>query len=136
MPHISVPLIDDGQKIWLLLVAILCPLSESGQDKVIQMCDYEKTALAYNSPLNLSARLLVGSTERLVKMDRRLQRLTLLVHGYKSINKKLLGRVNELEDYIEMQKIALADMHKWYRSDSTYVRRSNGLDERPADDNQ
>lgn len=63
-------------------------------------------------------------------MDRRLQRLTLLVNGYKSINKKLLGRVNELEDYIEMQKIALADMHKWYKQ----PRRSNGLDETPGDD--
>jgi hypothetical protein len=98
------------------------------------MCDYDKSALAYNSPLNLSARLLLGSTERLVKADMRLRRLTILVAGYKSINKKLLVEIDKLNDYIELQRIAINDMHKWYRSTSTYVSRSNRLDEIPTDD--
>jgi hypothetical protein len=98
------------------------------------MCDYEKTALAYNSPLNLSARLLLGSTERLVIVDRRVKRLLLLVAGYKSINKKLIAENNKLTDYIEIQKIAITDMHKWYRSNNTYGNRPNRLDETPTDD--
>jgi len=98
------------------------------------MCDYDKSALAYNSPLNLSARLLVGSTERLVKADMRLRRLTMLVAGYKSINKKLLVEIDTLNDYIEIQRIAIADMHKWYRSNITYDSRPNRLDETPTDD--
>ena len=93
------------------------------------MCDYDKSALAYNSPLNLSARLLMGSTERLVIMDRRVKRLMLLVAGYKSMNKKLLVEIDNLYKHIEMQNIALADIHKWYM-----VKRSNALDETPTDD--
>jgi hypothetical protein len=98
------------------------------------MCDYDKSALAYNSPLDLSARLLLGSTERLVKADMKLKRLTMLVAGYKSINKKLLVEIDNLNQHIEMQRIAIADMHKWYRSTSTYVSRPNRLDETPTDD--
>jgi len=98
------------------------------------MCDYDKSALAYNSPLNLSARLLVGSTERLVTMDRRLKRLMLLVSGYKSINKKLIVENNKLTDYIEMQNIAMADMHKWYRMRQTYNPFINHIDQTPTDD--
>jgi hypothetical protein len=98
------------------------------------MCDYDKSALAYNSALDLSARLLVGSTERLVTMDRRVHRLTLLVDGYKSINKKLLKEIETLNDYINMQRIAIKDMHQWYQSTSTYVSRPNRLDETPTDD--
>ena len=98
------------------------------------MCEYDKRALAYNSPLNLSARLLVGSTERLVTMDRRLKRLMLLVSGYKSINKKLIAENNKLTDYIEMQNIAIADMHKWYKELKTYDPHINHIDETPGDD--
>ena len=63
-------------------------------------------------------------------MVRRIKRLLLLVAGYKSINKKLLVEIDNLNDYIEMQRIAIADMHKWYRSKQTY----NHLDETPSDD--
>lgn len=96
------------------------------------MCDYDKSALAYNSPLNLSARLLVGATERLVRADSRMKQLVMLVAGYKSINKKLLKEIDQLNDYIEMQRIAIAEMHKWYGSKQTY----NHLDETPSDDKQ
>ena len=98
------------------------------------MCEYDKRALAYNSPLNLSARLLVGSTERLVTMDRRLKRLMLLVSGYKSINKKLIAENNKLTDYIEMQNVAIADMHKWYKELKTYDLHINHINETPRDD--
>ena len=67
-------------------------------------------------------------------MDRRLKRLMLLVAGYKSINKKLIVENNKLTDYIEIQKIAIADMHKWYRSTTTYDSKPNRLDETPIDD--
>ena len=93
------------------------------------MCDYDKSALAYNSALDVSASLLVGSTERLVKAEMKLKRLVLLVAGYKSINKKLLVEIDKLNQHIEIQNIAIADMHKWYKS-----KRINGLNEIPDDD--
>ena len=98
------------------------------------MCDYDKSALAYNSALDVSASLLVGSTERLVKAEMKLKRLVLLVAGYKSINKKLLVEIDKLNKHIEMQNIALADMHKWYRSKQSYDPHINHIDETPTDD--
>lgn len=98
------------------------------------MCDYDKSALAYNSPLDVSARLLVGTTERLVKADMKLKRLVLLVAGYKSINQMLLKEIDGLNDYIEVQRIAIADMHKWYRSKQSYDPHINHIDEIPSDD--
>jgi len=67
-------------------------------------------------------------------MDRRLKRLMLLVSGYKSINKKLIVENNKLTDYIEMQNIAMADMHKWYRMRQTYNPFINHIDQTPTDD--
>ena len=98
------------------------------------MCDYDKSALAYNSALDVSASLLVGSTERLVKAEMKLKRLVLLVAGYKSINKKLLVEIDKLNKHIEMQNIAIADMHKWYQMRQSYNPFINRLDETPNDD--
>lgn len=97
------------------------------------MCDYDKSALAYNSALDVSASLLVGSTERLVKADVRLKQLEIVVAGYKSINNRLLKEIDTLNDYIGIQRIALTDMHKWYKQKQSYDR-SNGLNEIPDDD--
>jgi len=99
------------------------------------MCDYDKSALAYNSPLDVSAKLLVGATERLVKADVRVKQLEIVVAGYKSIHNRLLKELDTLNDYIEIQRIALADMHKWYKQKQTYDR-SNGLNEIPDDDDE
>ena len=58
-----------------------------------------------------------------------MKQLIMLVAGYKSINKKLLVEIDRLTKHIEMQNIAIADMHKWYQS-----KRINALDEIPDDD--